>query len=379
MGVIHLVVLSIALSAADGGMTLLDAGASDGGTAPLPPRPLVKNPLSRKVNEARVDRVFQSLDLRARAAQLLLAYPQISKGVVEVGGVVFVGNSLRNTAKATEKIASLTARAKIPPFFAVDMEGGPSNRLKCLKVLREMPAARDLADLEDVEVKKWGKRVGVSMHAIGLNMNLAPVLDMAETGHMANNRRSFSGDPEIVSMKATAYSRGLLEAGVLPIGKHFPGYGDLEGDSDHALVSAPWEKARVLQEIEVFQRTHEVLAGVMLANVAYPAFNTRPAILAPELVTLAHGNDWLAVTDDLSIQLLADAIGGTSEDVLKQALMAGNDLLLTTAPPDWDKGLDYIGILVRFGQSHPAAKQKIDAACRRLLRLKDRLGLLDEF
>jgi beta-N-acetylhexosaminidase len=370
--VIQVVLLSLALGAVDGGLEVPDAGV-----VLLPERPVVKNPLSRKVNEARVDRVLASLDQRGRAAQLVLAYPQISKGLVEVGGVVFVGNSLRNTVKATEKIASLTARAKIPPFFAVDMEGGPSNRLKSLKVLREMPAARDLAELEDSEVKKWGKRVGQQMHAIGLNMNLAPVLDMADTGHMANNRRSFSGDPDVVSMKATAYSRGLLEAGVLPIGKHFPGYGDLEGDSDHALVSAPWEKDRVMQEIAVFQRTHEVLAGVMLANVAYPAFNARPAILAPELVALAHAKDWVSVTDDLSIQLLADAIGGTSEDVLKQALLAGNDLLLTTAPPDWDKGLDYIGILVRFAEKDPAAKEKIDAACRRVLRLKDRMGLLD--
>ena len=368
---VHLVVLSLVISASDGG------APEDAGVALLPPRAVVKNPLSRKVDEVRVNRVLARLDLRGRAAQLLLAYPQIGKGPVEVGGVVFVGNSLRNTAKATEKIASLTARAKIPPFFAVDMEGGPSNRLKSLKVLREMPAARDLAILDDAEVRKWGKRVGQSMQAIGLNMNLAPVLDMSPTGHMADNRRSFSGDPEVVSVKATAYSRGLLEAGVLPIGKHFPGYGDLAGDSDHALVSAPWEKARVLKELAVFQRVREVLAGVMLANVAYPAFNARPAILAPELVKLAHDNDWVAVTDDLSIQLLADAIGGTSEDVLKQALLAGNDLLLTTAPPDWDKGLDYIGILVRFGETDPSAKEKIDAACMRVLRLKDRMGLLD--
>lgn len=379
---VWLVALSIVLcgsdaGAPDAGASPPDAGAADAG-AGQPPRRIVKNPLSRKVDEARVERVLQSLDPRARAAQLLLAYPQIGRGPVEVGGVVFVGNTLRNIARATEKIASLRSRARIPPFFAVDMEGGPSNRMKSLKALRDMPGARDLAQLEDAEVKAWGKRVGQSMQAIGLNLNLAPVLDVAQTGHMANNRRSFSGDPQVVAKKAAAYSRGLLEAGVVPIGKHFPGYGDLEGDSDHALVSTEWEKDRVLQELSVFQQVHEVLGGVMLANVAYPAFNPRPAILSPELVNLAHDNDWIAVTDDLSIQLLAEAIEGTGEDVLKQALLAGNDLLLTTAPPDWDKGLDYVGILTSLSETDPAARQKIDAACRRVLRLKDRLGLLDD-
>jgi beta-N-acetylhexosaminidase len=372
--VVWLIALHLTLRASDGGISF-DAGQVDAGPAP---RAIVKNPLSRKVDEARVERVLQSLDLRARAAQLLIAYPQIGKGPVEVGGVVFVGNSLRNLTKATEKISSLRARARIPPFFAVDMEGGPSNRMKSLKVLRDMPAARDLAELEDPEVRRWGKRVGQAMQAVGLNLNLAPVLDVSESGHMANNRRSFSGDPEVVVRKAGVYSRGLLEAGVVPIGKHFPGYGDLEGDSDHSLVSTEWERDRVLQELDVFRQIHPLLGGVMLANVAYPAFNARPAILSPELVGLAHEHEWIAVTDDLSIQVLADAIALTGEDVLKQALLAGNDLLLTTAPPDWDKGLDYVGILTRQGEADPIARQRIEDSCRRILRLKDRMGLLDE-
>ena len=105
---IHLVVLSLALAASDGGVTpTFVTCPADAGTPLAAPRPVVKNPLSRKVNEARVDRVLETLDLRARAAQLLLAYPQIGKGPVEVGGVVFVGNSLRNTTKAAEKIASI--------------------------------------------------------------------------------------------------------------------------------------------------------------------------------------------------------------------------------------------------------------------------------
>jgi beta-N-acetylhexosaminidase len=360
-------------------LTQADAGAAaaDAGVTLLPPRPIVKNPLSRKVDEARVEAVFASLDARGRAAQLVLAYPQIGKGPVEVGGVVFVGNSLKNIQKAKEKISSLRERAKVQPFFAVDMEGGPSNRLKSIKALKELPGAKDMAALTDKEVQAWGKKVGLAMHDLGLDLNLAPVLDVAATGHMADNGRSFSGDPEVVAAKAIAYAKGLLEVGVVPIGKHFPGYGDVAGDSDHALVSAPWDKARVLKEIEVFQKTKDVLGGVMLANVAYPAFNPKPAILSPELIALAHEGGWITVTDDLSIQLLADTIGGTPGDVFTQALLAGNDLLLTTAPPDWDKGLDYLGILTRLSESNPAAKKKIDEACKRILRLKDKMGLLD--
>jgi beta-N-acetylhexosaminidase len=376
--VFGLLALALLAQLPDAGPSPSDAGEADAGVTWQRPPPVAR-PLARQVDEARVERVFASLTLRERAAQLVLAYPQISKGPVEVGGVLFVGNLLRNVPKAAEKIASLGSRARIPPFFAVDMEGGPSNRMKSLKALRELPAARELADLDDKEVQRWGRKVGQAMQAIGLNLNLAPVLDVAQTGHMADNRRSFSGDPAVVVQKASAYARGLLEAGVVPIGKHFPGYGDLAGDSDHALVSTDWDAARVKQELAVFGQAHAVLGGVLLANVAYPAFDARAAGLSPALVELAHAHGWITVTDDLSIGLLADSIEGTTEEVFKLALLAGNDLLLTTAPPDWAKATDVIGVLTTFAQEDKVARARVDAACRRVLRLKDQLGLLDAF
>ncbi len=374
-----LVVVSLSVGFAAGARPKDGGGADAGPPAPrieLPP--LRPNPLSRAVDEARVERVLKSLTPRQRAAQLLLAYPQLGKTApVEVGGVLFVGNTLANLAKARERIAASFARAKVPPFIAVDMEGGPSNRMKRAPGLKELPSARELAALDDAEVKAWGKKVGQAMRDVGLNLNLAPVLDVAPTGHMADNRRSFSGDPKVVEHKARAFSLGLLETGVVPVGKHFPGYGDLAADSDHALATAEWTKEKVLSQVEVFDATRDVLGGVMLSNIAYAPYDGKPAILCPSLVELAHQKGFVAITDDIAIGVLADAIQGSQEDVLRQALLAGNDLLLTTAPPDWDKGLDYIGLLTALGEKEPVAKSRIDAACRRVLALKDRMGLLD--
>lgn len=355
--------------------------AAAGPSLPAPevmPLRLKAFPLERKVDDARVERVLASLDTRARAAQVLLAYPQIDKtGPVHVGGVIFLSTMLRNTSKAKERIDAARARAVVPPFFAVDMEGGRSNRLSSVKALREMPSAREMALLPDDEVQAWGKKVGSTMRWLGLNLNLAPVLDVAPSGHMERNGRSYSGDPAVVVAKARAYSRGLLSEGVVPIGKHFPGYGDIDGDSDHHLVTCEWPKARVLAEVKAFTDAAPELGGVMLANVAYAAFDGRPAILSPSLVALVHERDWLAVTDDIAIQVLADAIEGTPEDVLKQAFLAGNDIILTTAPPDWDRGIDPIGVLVRLAEDDPKAMKRLEESTRRVLRLKDRMGLLD--
>ncbi len=338
----------------------------------------VAQPLDQPVDEARVERVLASLDVRQRAAQLLLAYPQLSTtGPVEVGGILFVGNLLRRPEVAKARLEQALARAPIAPFVAVDMEGGPSNRMKSVKGLENLPPARELAKLSDAEVQAWGRTVGEAMRALGLNLNLAPVLDVAGSGHMQRNGRSFSGDVDVVVAKASAYARGLLEAGVVPIGKHFPGYGDIDSDSDHSLVTADWPKERVLAEADAFARARPNLGGVMLSNVVYASIDARPAILSPVLVAMAHEKGWLAMTDDVSIKLLADAIEGTPEDVFIQAFLAGNDVLLTTAPPDWSRGLDYIGVLTRLVEADPSARGRLDDACRRVLRLKDQMGLLD--
>ncbi|MDY7228897.1 glycoside hydrolase family 3 N-terminal domain-containing protein [Hyalangium rubrum] len=334
--------------------------------------------VERTPDEARVERVLQSLSLREKVGQLVLAYPQISKeGPVEVGGVLFVGATLRKIDAAKEKIRSSRARARLPPFFAVDIEGGGFNRLDRHPSLKGLPSAREMAAMPDTEVETWGTRVGGAMREVGLNMNLAPVFDVSPSGHMFRNGRAFSGDAEVVKKKATAFSRGLARAGVVAIGKHFPGYGDLDADSDHERATVDWDEARVRAEASVFRAADRYLGGVMMSNIVYSKFGSKPAILEPALVALAHENGWITVTDDVAIRALAEQIGAEQEEVVRLAFLAGNDLILTTAPPDWDKGMDYFGILTKLAQSDPKLTEKLDAAVRRVLRLKDRMGLLE--
>lgn len=332
----------------------------------------------RKPDEARVERVLASLSPREKVGQLLLAYPQLNKeGPVEVGGVLFVGGTLKKLDAAKARIQSSRERARVPPFFAVDIEGGGFNRLDRHPSLKGLPLAREMAALEDSEVEAWGLKVGRTMREVGLNMNLAPVFDVAPRGHMFRNGRAFSGDPEVVKKKATAFARGLAQAGVVAIGKHFPGYGDLETDSDHERATVDWDEARVRREASAFRAADRFLGGVMLSNIVYSRFGPKPAILEPALVALAHELGGLSVTDDVAIRALADQIGAEPAEVLRQAFLAGNDLILTTAPPDWAQGLDYFGILTALAEESPENRERLDTAVRRVLRLKDRMGLLE--
>jgi beta-N-acetylhexosaminidase len=234
-----------------------------------------------------------------------------------------------------------------------------------------------MAALEESAVEAWGVRVGRAMRDVGLNMNLAPVFDVAPSGHMFRNGRAFSGEAERVKRQATAFARGLAKARVVAIGKHFPGYGDLDTDSDHERAIASWDEARVRAEASVFRAAEPFLGGVMMSNIVYEKFGPAPAILEPSLVALAHESEWITVTDDVAIRALAEQIGAEQEEVVRRAFLAGNDLILTTAPPDWAQGMDYFGILMTLVQSDAGHAERLDAAVRRVLRLKDRLGLLD--
>ena len=348
------------------------------GAAPPAPAGKPKAFHARVPDEARVERILQSLSPREKVGQLLLAYPQLGKETpVEVGGVLFAGKTLRKLDAAKERIRSSSERARVPPFFAADIEGGGFNRLKAHPSLQELPSAREMAAMADAEVEAWGVRVGKAMREVGLNMNLAPVFDVSPRGHMFRNGRAFSGDPEVVKQKATAFARGLAKAGVVSIGKHFPGYGDLEADSDHEQAVADWDEERVRLEAAAFRAADRYLGGVMLSNIVYAKLGPGPAILEPALVSMAHENGWLSVTDDVAIRALAERIGAEREEVVRRAFLAGNDLLLTTEPPDWSGGLDYFGILTRLAESDPKQAEQLDASVRRVLRIKDRMGLLD--
>ena len=67
---------------------------------------------------------------------------------------------------------------------------------------------------------------------------------------------------------------------------------------------------------------------------------------------------------------------GGAEEVVRRAFLAGNDILLTTAPIDWDRALDYQGILLGLLAEDPSLEPRLDASVRRVLSVKEEAGLL---
>jgi beta-N-acetylhexosaminidase len=328
--------------------------------------------------DAKVERLLGELTLDERIAQIMMSYPPIKKeGPVTVGGVIFVGNLLKSEAEIKERIARMQARAKVPVLVSADVEGGKMNRLGFLPPLAELPSNLELGQQSPEVVRSWGRKVGEGMNTLGFHLALAPVLDVAEHGVMYEDGRTFGGSADTVATLGKAYVEGLRETGVAAIGKHWPGYGNLAENTDHHFVVTERTREEVEAQTAPFRAVGDGLAGVMLANVGFTTYGEVPAILSAELVDEAHDAGWLTITDDLAIPMLAEATGGDVEEVVRRAFLAGNDILLTTAPLDWDKALDYQGIVRKAIEAEPALEARLDASVRRVLKLKASLGLLD--
>lgn len=319
--------------------------------------------------------ILEEMTLDQKISQIIMSYPPLSKtDPVDVGAIILTGNLMRSEEQIVQKVQSLSSRATIPLYFAADVEGGALNKFSFDLALKELPPNSEIMTTESAQ--KWGEEVGVAMNRLGLNMALAPVLDVADEGLMYTSNRSFRGSTEQVAKLGRAYSKGLATHGVAPMGKHWPGYGNLEENTDHHFVVTQRSKEDIEKDKQAFIDVGVDLTGVMLANVGYSSYDNKPAILSKTLVTEAHSQGWLTITDDLSIKALSEATNGDQAEVVRQAFLAGNDFLLTTAPLDWEKSLDYRGIIKEMIVADPSKENILNDAVLRILLAKEKSGLL---
>lgn len=323
-------------------------------------------------------RILASMTLEEKAGQLVIAYPPGGDAPIDLGGVILLGKVLRDPVAMRLRVEELQRRSRIPLLISVDLEGGDLNRLRSVPTLGALPPARDLGTEGAWEAEAWGRRAGLDMMALGLNTSLGPVLDLADRGFMHDTKRALGADATHVARLGRAFARGLASAGVIAIGKHYPGYGPEAGSSDKALLIVDRDPQEIARQQAAFVAAGEALGGVMLANVGFKAYGGVPAILSAEIVARAHLSGWLAVTDDLAVPSLLLATGGDPRELVRRAFLAGNDLLLTTAPVSWEKGVDPRTVIAELVRADPRLTARLDESVLRILKVKVRHGLLRE-
>jgi beta-N-acetylhexosaminidase len=297
-----------------------------------------------------------------------------------VGGILVFGGEVPGDLRA--QLAAVQRTADVPVLVMVDEEGGSVQRLE--EVVGDLPSARTMAaTLSPAEIEDLAERVGRDLVAVGVTVDLAPVLDLDDRpGPSSTNpdgSRSFSVDPVTASAAGLAFARGLQDGGIVPVVKHFPGLGYSTGNTDDELASTlPWPQ---LQRSGLRPFEDAVDAGipaVMVANALIPGLTDEPASLSPEVIggVLRDrlGFDGVVITDSLSARGIADA-GYPLPKAAVAALAAGADLVLfggggqSDAPELTAKLRRAIVLAVQAGELF---RERLEDSVARVLRLGGR-------
>lgn len=295
-----------------------------------------------------------------------------------VGGI-FIGSWTDLSMLSDGSLRGIAGSAgPLPLAVSVDEEGGRVSRLSSL--IGSAPSARTLAQTLSVDdVYATALDRGHKMRGLGITVDFAPVVDVTDAADdTVIGDRSFGADPGVVTEYAGAYARGLRDAGLLPVLKHFPGHGHGSGDSHTGGVATP--PLDQLQGNDLVPYRTLVSAtpvGVMIGHLQVPGLtNDQPASLSPAAVHLLRTGDGYGgppfdgpvFSDDLSSMAAINERYGVPEAVLR-ALQAGSDIALWVTTDEVPAVLDRLEKALAAGE---LAQPAVDASVLRMAAVKGR-------
>ncbi|MCU0589956.1 MAG: beta-N-acetylhexosaminidase [Desulfobacterales bacterium] len=253
---------------------------------------------------------------------------------LRLGGLILFKRNLESPRQIAELCRSVQNHARdggLPPLFiAIDQEGGSVARLgPPFTRFPGNPAIKDAADAE-----RFARITAIELAWVGINMNLAPVLDAAPEGFDSiMGRRIFSSDPQRVAELGRVVIEGLQAAGVMAVAKHFPGIGRTRLDShlDLPRLDADLGSLEAYDLIPFQTAIQYQVAGVMLSHILYSRLDAQwPASLstaiARDLLRKRMGFDGVVLTDDLEMGAIARHFG--FDAAVRQVLRAQVDVAL---------------------------------------------------
>ena len=247
-----------------------------------------------------------------------------------IGGIILFARNIETPEQTATLVRSLQAAAKHPLLISIDQEGGIVARLR--DGFTESPGAMALGASGSEELAERVSYVlGTELRALGINFNLAPVVDL---GHDSSNpvisTRTLGSDAEQVARLAVAEVRGFQAAGVGACAKHFPGHGNTPTDShvDLPVVSGSPDFLWKHEPVPFRAVVDAGIASVMISHVKFEIDPDYPSTLSPAIITgllrKEIGFDGLIVTDCMEMRAITLNYGAGSAVL---AALAGVDAM----------------------------------------------------
>ncbi|MFC7495340.1 MULTISPECIES: glycoside hydrolase family 3 N-terminal domain-containing protein [unclassified Nocardioides] len=367
-----------------------------GGTATPPPTTVLR--AEPAPEPAGAEQVLDGMTLRQQVGQLFMVGTPADQadertraqiGRFHVGNVMLTGRShdgVRAPARVSRAMrgeVSPAATAGVRLFVATDQEGGLVRVLQGPGFTR-IPTALVQGTWTPVRLQAAARRWAGELRRVGVNVNLAPVLDTVPSPRAARHNppvgqfdRQFGFTPRVVSRHGLAFARGMTAGEVAPVVKHFPGLGRVRANTDTSANVVDRVTRRHDPYLQPFRAAVDAdVPFVMMSTARYTRLDpARPAAFSPYVVrTMLRGDlgfDGVVISDDLAHALQVTGIPPAQRAV--RFLAAGGDLVLTVdAAP---LPAMYAAVLDR-ARDRAGFRALVRASALRVLTAKEQQGLL---
>jgi beta-N-acetylhexosaminidase len=308
---------------------------------------------------------FNGTEMTARLSSLLAR--------VQPAGVILFARNIKSAEQTWRLLRDCRKCVSTPLFTCVDLEGGSVDRFR--DVLGPTPSTAEVFATGDRKLfRMHGRIIGENCHALGFNVDFAPVLDLGfEASRSVMGSRAVSEDPRETAYYAREFLAGLRAASVLGCGKHFPGLGEGPLDSHHELpvIEKPLKKLWT-EDLVPYRTLRRQLPLVMVSHAAYPQVThaRTPASLSKMWITdvlrKRIGFRNLIVSDDLEMGgvLSAAPVGEAAVEHIR----AGGDLCLVCHREDYI--LQAHQELLKAAERDRTFARRVEDSTRRVLEFK---------
>lgn len=273
-------------------------------------------------------------------------------------------------------INTINKNCIIKPLILEDLEPG-----FCMRLYDSVkfPLAVTCGALQDNNlIYQLAQEIGRQCKILGVDINLAPVLDLNYSASNSLAERSFGKNEENVMHKGKMYITGILSQGIYPCAKHFPGYGDSQIDPHLGFPTVSHTKRRLSIELFPFKHSINITPCIMPGHICVPAYDNRPqycATISKLIITTLLKEELnfngLVISDALRMKALTQSFN--ADTIVRESFAAGVDILL--CPPDIKQAIQTIKEALR---EKLISEYEINERVQKILNVKKALGTFNK-
>ena len=291
-----------------------------------------------------------------------------------IGGLLILSRNVQSDKQIKGITKEIQSKTNIPLFISIDQEGGVVSRLQWNTILTTSQMSMNTPQQAyDIAVER-----GNILRDLGINMNLAPVVEYITESNSFMYNRVFRGTQQQVALKGESAIKGYNSVNIISVPKHYPGHSNSSPDSHYYLPIVDITPSQWNSYIYPFKYLIErdCVDIIMAGHVLYPKIDSKISTVSKEILTERLRNDLsfdgVILSDDMEMDAIKDS--GDIRKIAKESLLAGIDILIFSKETiEQDQVYEYI---LQSFEKGDIDMEILNEKVLRILKLKSKYGIL---